>query len=49
MADQKISELTASTNLTSEDLLHLVNDPNGTPTNQKIDVKKVLVKFLLTP
>jgi|TARA_B100001964_G_C14163704_1_gene568020 hypothetical protein len=44
MADQKISELTASTNLTSEDLLHLVNDPNGTPTNQKIDVKKVFGK-----
>jgi hypothetical protein len=36
MADQKISELTADTSPTADDLIVTVNDPGGTPTNKKV-------------
>ena len=36
MADKKITQLTAATTLADSDILVLVNDPSGTPTNKKI-------------
>lgn len=38
MADKKVSELTAHTNLSGDDLLMVVNDPAGTPTSRKISI-----------
>lgn len=38
MADKKVSELTAITNLSGDDLLLVVNDPNGTPDSRKVTV-----------
>lgn len=38
MADKKISELIAITNLSSDDLLITVNDPAGTPESRKVTV-----------
>lgn len=38
MADKKVSELTALTNVSGDDLLLVVNDPAGTPTSRKITV-----------
>ena len=39
MADKKVTQLTALTSPNDEDLLLLVDDPNGTPVNKKITVK----------
>lgn len=39
MADKKISQLTSLTTSASEDLLLIVDDPNGTPASKKITVK----------
>lgn len=36
MADKKVSALTAITNMSSDDLLMVVNDPSGTPASRKI-------------
>ena len=38
MADKKVSELTAITSVSGDDLLLVVNDPSGTPTSNKITV-----------
>jgi len=38
MADKKVSELTAITNLSGDDLLLVVNDPLGTPDSRKVTV-----------
>jgi len=41
MADKKVSELTAITNLSGDDLLLVVNDPSGTPASRKITVNNL--------
>ncbi len=41
MADQKITDLTALTALTDDDLLVAVNDPGGAPASRKITIANV--------
>jgi hypothetical protein len=36
MADKKVSELTALTEVSGDDLLLVVNDPSGSPTSRKV-------------
>ena len=45
MADKKITALNASTALSTDDLLHVVDDPSGSPTNKKITAANVFNKI----
>jgi hypothetical protein len=45
MADKKITALNASTALSTDDLLHVVDDPSGSPTNKKVTVANVMNKI----
>ena len=40
MADKRISGLTAMTTASKDDILLVVDDPAGTPTNKKITIEK---------
>jgi len=46
MADKKITQLTAITNLSGDDLLLVVNDPLGTPASRKITVSNLFANVV---
>lgn len=46
MADQKITQLTALTTPSTDDLLAIVDDPSGTPITKKITLLNLLTLFL---
>lgn len=45
MADKKISQLTSQTSVAAEDLLLVIDDPNGTPTSKKMTIKAFLSRL----
>ena len=45
MADKKITALTASTALSTDDLFHVVDSPASSPSNKKITANNVFQKI----
>jgi hypothetical protein len=48
MADKKVTELSAITNASGDDLLLVVNDPSGTPTSNKITLGNLFANVVPT-
>lgn len=48
MADKKVSELTSLNNLSGDDLLLVVNDPDGTPSSRKTSVSRFFANVSVT-
>jgi hypothetical protein len=48
MADKKVSELSAITNPSGDDLLLVVNDPSGTPTSNKLTINNLFANVVPT-
>ena len=48
MADKRISGLTAMTTASKDDILLVVDDPAGTPTNKKITIEKLQPQEITT-
>ena len=48
MADKKVSALSAITNLSTDDLLLVVNDPAGAPTSNKVTVGNLFGNVAVT-
>jgi hypothetical protein len=48
MADKKVSELSAITNASGDDLLLVVNDPSGTPTSNKLTINNLFANVVPT-
>ena len=46
MADKKVSELSAITNLSGDDLLLVVNDPSGTPASRKVSLSNLFANVV---
>ena len=47
MADKRISGLTAMTTASKDDILLVVDDPAGTPTNKKITIENLYINFII--
>ena len=45
MADKKITALTESTSLSTDDLFHVVDSPSSSPSNKKITANNVFQKI----
>ena len=48
MADTKVSDLPTNAAPSSDDLLHIVNDPSGTPANQKVALSSLFADIAVT-
>ena len=48
MADTKVSDLGANSTPAPSDLLHIIDDPSGTPSNQKIAVSDLIETYKTT-
>ena len=46
MADKKVTELSAITNLSGDDLLLVVNDPSGTPASNKVTLTNLFANVV---
>ena len=48
MADKKVTAMGANATPSSDDLIHLINDPSGTPDNQKVALSSLFKDIAVT-